>query len=89
MRLKQRTSILSGGPSNSMWYSFRGARHFDRIDGIPMMLSFYLDRVKAETVQKALGIVIRANDDISSNSEALWLLADNFLKSQTIPNDRG
>jgi len=27
MRLKQRASILSGGPSNSMWYSFRGARH--------------------------------------------------------------
>jgi hypothetical protein len=26
MRLKQRASILSGGPSNSMWYSFRGAR---------------------------------------------------------------
>jgi hypothetical protein len=63
---------------------------FEKIEEIPMMLNFYLDRVKAETVEKAIGIVIRTNDDISSNSDALWFLADNFLKSnQTIPKDRG
>jgi len=63
---------------------------FEKIEEIPMMLNFYLDRVKAETVEKAIGIVIRTNDNISSNSDALWFLADNFLKSnQTIPKSRG
>jgi len=38
MRLKQRASILSGGPSNSMWYSFRGARQREQINAFLILI---------------------------------------------------
>jgi ParB-like chromosome segregation protein Spo0J len=57
--------------------------NFEKKEDIPAMLSFYLDRAKAETVEKALDLVKKSNSDILSSSDAIWAIADFYLKNKS------
>lgn len=56
---------------------------FEKDQEVPVMLSYYLDRTKAETVEKALALAAKNNSDIASTGDALWAVAEFYLENNS------